>query len=235
MPVEDPHPNITPPADPTARAWRYMDFAKFVSLITRKALYFCNLEVLAATDPHEGLLSHPNYRHREWNTISDLTPEEYKLIIFDETRFASEESRRIQFESQRNVREYLLRRRFYDRRTLSVNCWHFNDDESAAMWMQYASGGNGIAITSSYNNIIQALADSKERTFVGMVKYLDWSNEPADKTFISFSKRRSFYYENELRIVFCDLGVLNLINALCQKLANHMMDHLYKRITTSIN
>ena len=71
------------------------------------------------------------------------------------------------------------------------------------MWMQYAGGGHGIAITSSYNNIIEALADAEERTYVGMVKYLDWHNEPVDNTFIMpFSKRRSFSYENELRIVY---------------------------------
>jgi hypothetical protein len=164
MPVEHPHPNITPPADPAERAWRYMDFAKLVSLTLRRELYFCNLERLATIDPHEGLLSHPNYRHREWNTIADLTPEEYKAIIFDETRFDSEESKRVQFESHRNAREYRLRRRFYDRRTLLVNCWHLNSDESAAMWMQCAAGGQGVAITSSYNNIVEVLADTKERT-----------------------------------------------------------------------
>jgi len=190
-----------------------MDFAKFVSLISRRELYFCNLEILAKNDPHEGLLSHPNYRHRKWDTIADLTPEEYKAIIFDEARFSSEESKRVQFESHRNAREYWLRRRFYDRRTLSVNCWHLNSDESAAMWMQYAGGGHGIAITSSYKNIIEALADAKERLFVGMVKYLDWNSEPVDnRTLFPFSKRRSFNYEHELRVVFWDLVAQEKIN-----------------------
>jgi hypothetical protein len=236
MPVEHPDPNITPPADPAERAWRYMDFTKFVSLISRRELYFCNLEVLAKSDPHEGLLSHPNYRHREWNTIADLTPEEYKTIIFDEARFSSEESKRVQFESHRNSREYWLRRRFYDRRTFSVNCWHLNSDESAAMWMQHAGGGHGIAITSSYNNIIEALADAKERTFVGMVKYLDWNTEPVDITImLPFSKRRSFNYENELRIVYRDLTIQEPIEIACQKLSDHRMDHLYRRIATPIN
>ena len=213
-----------------------MDFAKFVSLISRRELYLCNLEILAKIDPHEGLLSHPNYRHREWIAISDLTPEEYKAIIFDETRFSSDESKRVQFESHRNAREYWLRRRFYDRRTLSVNCWHLNNDKSAAMWMQYAAGGQGIAITSSHKNIIEALADAKERTFVGMVKYLDWNSEPVDNTSLfPFSKRRSFNYENELRIVYWDLPTQEKINALCQRLSQHTMDHLYKKITTPIN
>ena|ERR1700704_931633 len=169
MPLQPTHPKITPPTDPDQRVWRYMDFAKFVALISRRELYFCNLEVLAATDPHEGLLSLPNYRHREWDTIADLTPEECKEIIFDEARYRSEEAKRVQFESHKNAREYWLRRRFYDRRTLFVNCWHVNSDESAAMWMQYAGVGYGIAITSSYNRIIAALSSAKEQLFAGMV------------------------------------------------------------------
>jgi hypothetical protein len=236
MPVEHPHPNITAPTNPDERVWRYMDFAKFVSLIAQRELYFCNLEVLAKADPHEGLLSHPNYRHREWNNIADLTSEEYKIIIFDETRLNTEESKRVQFESTRNSREYWCRRRLYDRRTLFVNCWHLNSYESAAMWMQYADGGHGIAITSSYENIIEALADAKERLFVGLVKYLDWNSGPVDNTVLfPYSKRRSFDYEKELRIVYWDLDIQEPINALCQKLSNHTMDHLYRRITTPID
>jgi hypothetical protein len=104
------------------------------------------------------------------------------------------------------------------------------------MWMQYAGGGHGIAITSSYNNIIEALADTKEKFFLGMVKYLDWHNEPVDNTFVlPFSKRRSFNYERELRLAYWDLAVQGKINDLCQKLAAHMIDHLYRRITTPIN
>ena len=235
MPVEH-HPNITAPADPDERVWRYMDFVKFISLLSRNALYCSNLEVLAATDPHEGLLSHANYRHREWNTIADLTPDEYKAIIFDEARFNSDESKRVQFESTRNSREYWCRRRLYDRRTLFVSCWHLNGDESAAMWMQYATGGQGIAITSSYKDIIEALADAKERLVAGCVKYLDWSSEPVDNTMLfPFSKRRSFDYERELRIVYWDLTIQEPINALCKTLSNHTMDRLYRRITTPID
>jgi hypothetical protein len=235
MPVEQ-HPSLTAPADPNDRIWRYIDLAKFVSLLSRTALYFPNLEALAATDPHEGLLSYANYRHRGWNTISDLTPEEHKSIIFDEARFNSEESKRIQFESTRNSREYWCRRRLYDRRTLFVSCWHLNTEESAAMWMQYAAGGQGIAITSSYKNIIEALADASERLFVGTVKYLDWQSEPVENTMLfPFSKRRSFDYEKEFRIVYWDLTIQEPINSSCQKLANHMMDHLYRRITTPID
>jgi hypothetical protein len=231
MPFEE-SPFLPPPADMSERVWRYMDFAKFVSLISRRQLYFCNLEVLAKDDPHEGMLSQPNYRHRQWKDISDLTAEEAETVFFAPMEG---EKRRIQFESTRNSREYWLRRRFYDRRTLLINCWHANFYESAAMWSQYAREGQGIAITSNYQRIIDALAGSKEIVNLGKVKYLDWDKEPVDNSYVlPFSKRMSFSYESELRIAYWDMGVQDKINGLCTRLASHMMDHLYRRITTPI-
>jgi hypothetical protein len=233
MSIEHPHSLITAPGDPTERVWRYMDFAKFVSLISRRELYFCNLEVLASNDPHEGLLSQPNYRHRQWTTVADLTDEEYKMIFFEEMEG---EKQRIQFESQRNSREYWARRRFYDRRTLLINCWHLNKFESAAMWMQYASGGQGIAITSNFDRLIACLAGAPQRVFAGLVKYPDWNREPVNNTFVlPFSKRASFAHEREIRLVYWDEKVQEPINQLCSKLAQHTFDHLYRRISTEIN
>jgi hypothetical protein len=188
---------------------------------------------LAKGDPHEGLLSAPNYRHRQWNSIADLTEEEYKAIFF---RPMTGEEERIQFESHRNSREYWLRRRFYDRRALFANCWHLNRYESAAMWSQYASTGVGIGITSSYARIVSALAKAPQLLTAGIVKYLDWDKEPVDNSFVfPFSKRMSYRHENELRIVYWDTPVQESINALCQRLTRHMMDHLYRRISTPIN
>ena len=210
-----------------------MDFAKFVSLISKRQLFLSNLEVLATTDPHEGMLSQPNYRHRQWNTIADLTPEEHSTMFYKE--MAGEE-RRIQFVCQKNSREFWARRRFYDRRTLLINCWHLNKFESAAMWAQYAAGGQGIAITSNFARLLESLRNSPQRTFLGLVKYLDWSGEAVDSSFgLPFSKRESFSYEKELRLVYWDLEVQEHVNAICGKLTSHMMDHLYRRISTEIN
>jgi hypothetical protein len=232
MPIQ-PHPLVQSPASPAQRAWRYMDFAGFVSLISRSELYLCNLEVLSKFDSHEGLLSVPNYRHRAWHTIADLTDEERKQIALDGL---TEEKERIQFESHRNSREYWLRRRFYDRRTLLVNCWHLNEYESAAMWSQYAASGPGIAITSTYDRIVNSLASAPQALVAGVVKYLDWDKEPVDNSFVfPFSKRKSFAHENEFRILYWDIVVQEKVNALCARLTTHMMDHLYRRITTPIN
>ena len=50
----EPHPNLYPPPD-GAVLWRYMDFTKFVSLLERKALFFCRPDRLG--DLFEGSLS----------------------------------------------------------------------------------------------------------------------------------------------------------------------------------
>jgi hypothetical protein len=147
------------------------------------------------------------------------------------------ERERIQFESTRNSREYWLRRRFYDRRTHLVNCWHANRYESAAMWAQYATSGYGIAVTSSYTRIIDSLSSAPQRIFLGLVQYLDWEKETVKNlsSILPFSKRISFSYENELRIVHWDSEVQETMNAICHRLSLHTMDHLYRRISTPIN
>ena len=48
------HPNFPSPSDDTV-LWRYMDFTKFVSLLERKALFFCRADLLG--DPFEGSIS----------------------------------------------------------------------------------------------------------------------------------------------------------------------------------
>ena len=74
------------------------------------------------------------------------------------------------------------------------------------MWSQYASSGLGIAITSSYRRICDALALSQDRFFVGLIRYLDWNTQAVDNTTMSpFSKRKSYEHEKELRIVHWDL------------------------------
>jgi hypothetical protein len=158
MPVES-NSDLSVPADLSERVWRYMDLAKLVSLISKGELYFCNLEVLGKSDPHEGLLSQPNYRHRQWRTISDITPEEQRVIFL---KPMNPEESRIQFESHRNCRDYWLRRRFYDRRTFFVNCW---------LWTQYSTGGPGVAITSSYKRIVDALKNAPQGVLTGKVTW----------------------------------------------------------------
>jgi hypothetical protein len=54
MPVCRDHPAFTQPSDPNVCVWRYMNFAKYVSLLQKKSLYFPQLKILAEIDPYEG-------------------------------------------------------------------------------------------------------------------------------------------------------------------------------------
>ena len=197
-----------------------MDLTKYLSLLDRAQLYFPNLEALAGSDPHEGLLAQPNYRHRQWKSIDDLTPTEWDELQM-EPMTASD--RQIQFWSTKNSREYWLRRRFYDRRTLFVNCWHLSDYESAAMWSGYTSRAEGIAIASSYERIERSLAASAGKLFAGRVEYLDFEKSRVDNHLMfPISKRISFAYENEFRLIHWDLVIQERLNTLCSSLAQSM-------------
>ena len=197
-----------------------MDFTKYASLLDRGQLYFSNLEALAGSDPHEGLLAQPNYRHREWRSLDDLTPTEWDELQMEPMAAGARE---IQFWSTKNSREFWLRRRFYDRRTLFVNCWHLNDYESAAMWSGYVSGTDGVAIVSNYERIERSLAKSSEKVLAGMVEYLDFETTKVDNHLIfPLSKRVSFAYENEFRLIHWSLEIQGQLNKLCSSLAQSM-------------
>ncbi len=51
------------------KVWRYLDFAKFLSLLDKQAIYFASLEKLADSDKFEGL--YPNF---DDNIFSPLIP-----------------------------------------------------------------------------------------------------------------------------------------------------------------
>jgi hypothetical protein len=129
----------------------------------------------------------------------------------------------IQFWSTKNSREYWARRRFYDRRAFFVNCWHIDKYESAAMWSVYAPAGHGVAIVANYSRLVDAMAKTNERIFAATVEYVDFVTEPVNTGVIfPISKRRSFSYENELRLIHWDLNIQPAINNLCTKLASTM-------------
>ena len=42
------------PKDRNARLWRYMDLARFLSILDKRALFFPSIATLSALDPYEG-------------------------------------------------------------------------------------------------------------------------------------------------------------------------------------
>jgi hypothetical protein len=48
------HPSFIEPKNGNARLWRYMDLARFLSVLDSRALFFPSVATLAETDPYEG-------------------------------------------------------------------------------------------------------------------------------------------------------------------------------------
>jgi hypothetical protein len=179
MPVNK-HPLfLSPPPD--AHIWRYMDVAKYLSLLESQALFFARADLLG--DPFEGSWPRKNV--------------EARIPYFQSLGLPGANPHEI---AQAFANYSKLNRQFS-----FVNCWHVNPNESMAMWRIYAQIGAGIAIRSTFQNLLQNLERASQKIYVGIVRYLDYQNDVApDWTPIAplIVKRASFAHENELRAVF---------------------------------
>jgi hypothetical protein len=102
-----------------------------------------------------------------------------------------------------------------------VNCWHINEDESAAMWRLYGVAGGGVAIQSTKARLEAAL--TADGIIMDQVRYMDFERdeiEKGHKHYGLFIKRNSFSHEREFRAakllpvpgrgtyIKCDMNIL---------------------------
>ena len=171
----------TPPQK--AQLWRYMDFAKFVSLLSTQTLFFARADRLS--DAWEGAMTRPNLNARQFDirNIFELNQEQQAGL-----------TRRLS-----NLFECMKKHTY-------ISCWHENEQESAAMWKLYVTGGQGIAVQSTFKSLTQALGTSYP-FHAGLVRYKDYNADtfPEGNTLAPFvHKRASFAHEREVRAVIQD-------------------------------
>lgn len=193
------HSLFSPPSDPNATIWRYMDLAKFLSLIDKSALYFVRADKLAILDPFEGYYTNLNYElsNKQSPTYSSLLQQAKQMSNPTE---AEDYLKRVAYD-QKAMQEGS---KFFRERVF-INSWHMQEHESAAMWSLYAKNSEGIAIESSYNYLINAFNSAQELVRIGKVIYKDYRREaiPLGNTYWPFlHKRMSFDHEKELRVIF---------------------------------
>ncbi len=170
----DPWPD--PPAE--ARLWRYLSLAKFESLISDKAVYFCQAQRLE--DAFEGTAPPTNRAVRP--ALLERYPQFRPWI---EPLDA--------FEAQARRETYL-------------NCWFTGDDEDPAMWQAYADGGRGVAIRSSVAALRDALVPGPAHAvMVLQVRYIDRERERfveiGNTIHWYVHKDRRFATEREIRAI----------------------------------
>lgn len=169
------------PEDKDCKLWRYMDFSKFMSLITTSQLYFSRSDKFP--DIYEGHLS--SKLLLEMFTINN--EKNTKNIIKNEgieaTRYFCN-----------HIKEFTF-----------INCWHKNEYESDAMWKLYSKVPEAIAIETTYTKLINSiLVNPSTNIFISEVSYLDYNTEKNSFSSVMSpftSKGMSYKHEEEVRLV----------------------------------
>ncbi|WP_097105503.1 DUF2971 domain-containing protein [Nitrosomonas ureae] len=198
-----------------------MDFEKFLSLIDKSALYFPRLDKLSKVDPYEGHFTHVNamigneeitlFDQLKHQVIAHIDKEKKRMIEVDNKSFEdTEDWGKKKYEDDKiNIDLIALAHReipravLNDRNKIFVHSWHMQEYESAAMWSLYAKYSNGIAIVSTYNDLVQSVLDNQDYiVYIGIVNYIDYRKDhiPVKNMLSPFLyKRKSFEHEKELR------------------------------------
>jgi hypothetical protein len=184
------HPNMITPAD-NALVWRYMDLAKFISLLDKRALYFSRLSSLRKLEPLEGEIPTGNAAvsyEEEGKKLFDLDKADLDRMGISENFF-----QRFQHSTLQNA---------------LINCWHKSDVENYAMWKIFGEGSHSIAISTNIQSLIGSFGRYSDfDLYVGEVKYIDHSVDIIDGSNLfelAINKSTFYKYENEVRLLIND-------------------------------
>lgn len=98
------------------------------------------------------------------------------------------------------------------RQNMVISSWHANPYESYAMWQVFTKNNEGLAIQSTIGSLKKALIEPRAHQYIGEVNYIDYKKDhiPFEDDFFPFLfKRKSFQYENEVRVI-TDVSHLDL-------------------------
>lgn len=187
------------PEDLDAKIWRYMDFAKYVSLLEKSALYLSRADLLG--DSFEGSLSPLNMTIRLMQALSEgLAPDAF---------MSSPEARQ------------MMRKMIY------VNCWHANEHESVAMWSLYGRSAEAVAVCSTYRKLAAQLSPFHYFGSIRYIDYRS-EHIPEGNGFWPFAfKRRAFEHEREMRLVTQAVSPPGSPGAFMPVDLNTMIDSVY--------
>lgn len=187
--VWEKHPAFIEPPYPNAQIWRYMDIAKLVSMLENKALYFPRASQLTENDPYEGL-----FPQGQIDTIYSAWAEEIAKDAA-ENRSVEEISTDLKAKNYEQFTPKWLQHAFL------VNGWYLGEQESMAMWRQYAANLQGVVIVSTYTRLRQAFIEEHPAVHIGLVRYDDGARPYSNCFYPITFKRRAFEHERELRAV----------------------------------
>lgn len=191
MAIHEPKPSSPPTYYPEGdySIVKYLDLTKFLSLLSRKELFFCRIDKLE--DQFEGRLPKPNYDLRV----------QFQKELRDSGFFKVEMPDDKIYESVN--KSYTFNEKI--RSLTCVNCWNKKSEESAALWKIYSDFNKGIMIKSSIGGLLKAFEGAPQELFLSEIRYLDYQNQamPDGNSFYPIiHKNKAYSYEDELRLIY---------------------------------
>ena len=176
---------------------RYMSFAKFVAMLSRRALHLCRLDALGDKDRFEGSLPRGQRERIIKDLVRELQDDPPPELIEARERVRGS-GRAIEWHAEAQVRAYTLALR----RSAYVSCWS-QGPESEAMWRLYCEGNEGVAMVTTYAKLRESLHESN--LFISPVRYIDYRRDRLpgrDLIQQIIHKRIGFVHEREVRVVY---------------------------------
>lgn len=195
--MREKHPFFDTDIKPDTVLWRYMDFAKFVSLLANKALWFSRADLLG--DPLEGSFTQA------------YEVQQQELLTHPPGGKTSTDVRRDRMLSQTMTH--------HSRRSVYVNCWHIGEHESMALWRGYGDGPYAVAVSTTFcalNSVLPECISTNLETptpiLLGRVRYVDHSStthqiDSNDLLAQFVCKSIVYAHERELRAAFWGFGI----------------------------
>jgi len=149
-----------------------MNVAALLWILQTKSIFFTRITKLQRDDPYEGAMSRSLKRLSGDKEEAVAKGVPVSAELEDDSKFAC------------------------------VNCWHLNEEESAAMWKLYSSD-LGVAIQSRVS-ILEGIFAGKNVN-MALVQYIDFEGDELPAlAYPAYHKRKSFSHEKELRLVILD-------------------------------
>lgn len=159
--------------------WRYMDLAKFVSMLESNALWLARAD--SFPDKHEGKF-----------------PDEMRKLIEKAYEVGFKNTDPSPVNNAEDFQDYLVKNTF-------ISCWHKNSDENMVMWQIYGKDINALAVQTSVGDIAMHIDSSNLNGYSLNLKSVDYNNSHEITGEVRyedcfFRKRKHFSFEKEVRI-----------------------------------
>jgi len=166
---------------------KYLDLTKFISLLTKRSLFFCRVDKLE--DQFEGTIAKPNFNIRvKWHQIAN----DFMDVPLTEEQILNEV--KVMYEFDEKMRSLHC-----------VNCWNKYNGESAALWKVYSDFSKGIMIKSSISKIIHSLDSVTNDISLSEIKYIDYKIDrmpDGNSMYPLIYKQKAYSFEEEIRLIY---------------------------------